>query len=149
MMQSANNMNTGNSMNAENSMNSDSNMNMGNGMNSGSNMNMGNGMNSGNNMNMRKPMAPGSGMRRERMNQQQMLEWVMMLTLCAIDMNLYLDTHPDDSDALDYLNQCSELLKSARRTYEASYGSFTVAGGTPFETFTWVETPMPWEGGGR
>lgn len=87
-------------------------------------------------------------MNKERMNQQQLLEWVMMLTLCAYDMQLYLDTHPTDQDAIDYFNQCNELLSSAKRTYEASYGSFTANSGTPYgDRFSWVDTPMPWEGG--
>jgi spore coat protein JB len=85
----------------------------------------------------------------KRMNQTQMLEWIMMLTLCIVDMNLYLDTHPDDEEAIDYFNECAELLKNAKRTYEASYGTFTAFGGAPYETFTWVDTPMPWEGGNR
>lgn len=87
-------------------------------------------------------------MTRERMNQNQLLEWIMMLNLCAIDMQLYLDTHPSDSDAIDYFNQCSELLRTAKRTYEASYGPFTACAGVPYENrFNWIDTPMPWEGG--
>ncbi len=114
-------------------------------MNGVNNMNCTNNTNSMNNMNGMNNMG---SMNRERMSQRQLLEWVMMLTLCTVDMNLYLDTHPEDQDALAYFNQCVELLKSARRTYEAFYGSFTAVGGAPFESsFTWVETPMPWEGG--
>ncbi len=109
--------------------------------------NMGN-PNSMNHMNGMNGMSGMNGMNRERMGQKQLLEWVMMLTVCAVDMNLYLDTHPQDQEAMDYYNQCVELLKSAKRTYEASYGSFTAAAGVPYESsFTWVETPMPWEGG--
>lgn len=86
-------------------------------------------------------------MNKERMNQGQLLEWIQMLTLCAYDMQLYLDTHPDDKDALDYFNQCTQLLNNATQTYEASYGPFSVNSAAPFESWTWVETPMPWEGG--
>lgn len=88
-----------------------------------------------------------NGMNKERMNQNQLLEWIQMLTLCAYDMQLYLDTHPHDSDALDYFNQCNELLTSATRTYEAKYGPMSVNRAAPFDRWSWVETPMPWEGG--
>ena len=87
-------------------------------------------------------------MNRERMNQNQMLEWIMMLHLCSFDMQLYLDTHPTDQKAIDYFNQCNELLRSAKKTYEASYGPFTADAGVPYgDRFSWVDVPMPWEGG--
>ena len=88
-----------------------------------------------------------SMMNTEQMNQHQLLEWIQMLTLCSYDMQLYLDTHPCDQDALDYFNQCAELLKNATCTYESNYGPFQVNQAAPFEKWTWVETPMPWEGG--
>ena len=41
-------------------------------------------------------------MQQKRMNQKELYEWIMMLGFCAVDMMLYLDTHPDDEEALNY-----------------------------------------------
>lgn len=82
----------------------------------------------------------------QRMNRQQLMEWIMMLGFCSVDMALYLDTHPTDVDALDYYKQCRELYEDARKTYEASYGPLTIGGVNSDSEWTWVEGPMPWEG---
>jgi spore coat protein JB len=81
------------------------------------------------------------------MNQRELYEWIMMLGFCALDMTLYLDTHPDDMDALDYWNQCNELYRSAMESYEERYGLLTLGGGQPLESWDWNIAPMPWEGG--
>ena len=43
---------------------------------------------------------PNQDMQQKRMNQKELYEWIMMLGFCAVDMMLYLDTHPDDEEAL-------------------------------------------------
>ena len=47
------------------------------------------------------------------MNRSELYRWVMALGFCAYDMLLYLDTHPDDAQALSYYNLCNELYNSA------------------------------------
>ena len=51
------------------------------------------------------------------MNRSELYRWVMALGFCAYDMLLYLDTHPDDAQALSYYNQCNELYNSAKKTF--------------------------------
>ena len=51
------------------------------------------------------------------MNQRQMLEWVMMLGFCAFDMQLYLDTHPCDREALAYYRECVDMYKKAKERH--------------------------------
>lgn len=82
----------------------------------------------------------------QRMNRQQLMEWIMMLGFCSIDMALYLDTHPTDTNALDYYKQCRELYQNARATYEESFGPLTMGGVNSESEWTWGEGPMPWEG---
>ena len=55
------------------------------------------------------------------MNRSELYRWVMALGFCAYDMLLYLDTHPDDAQALSYYNQCNELYNSAKKTYEERF----------------------------
>lgn len=88
-------------------------------------------------------------MNQGRMNQKQLMRWIMMLGLCQDDMELYLDTHQDDAKALAYYNQCLELLNEAKRAYEEEYGPLTTEPDQPLENWDWTKTPWPWEGGYR
>ena len=78
------------------------------------------------------------------MNQRQLMEYVMMLGFCVMDMHLYLDTHPTDANALEYYDQYLEMYNNARTKYESNFGPLT-ADASCRDRWTWIETPMPWE----
>ena len=90
---------------------------------------------------MNKPNRP------QQMTRNELFNWVSMLGFCAFDMALYLDTHPDDEEALNYFNQCNELYRSARDTYEEQFGSLRMIQNQPLDSWDWNTAPMPWEGG--
>ena len=79
-------------------------------------------------------------------SRQQMLKWVDMLSFAVQEANLYLDTHPDDAQALSYYNQCNELYNSAKKTYEERFEPLSAFGSQPLEDWDWNAGPMPWEG---
>lgn len=87
------------------------------------------------------------GNQMQPMNQQELCEWVMMLGFCTYDMLLYLDTHPDDEEALNYFNQSKELYNSAKKSYEERYGTLSAFTDQPLDSWDWNTAPMPWEGG--
>lgn len=80
------------------------------------------------------------------MNQKQMLEWVMMLGFCAFDMQLYLDTHPCDKEAIAYYRECVNMYKQAKERYERTFGPLQASSSMDEEFWTWSEVPLPWEG---
>ena len=49
------------------------------------------------------------------MNQKQMMEWVQALGFVVVDMQLYLDTHPCDEEALAYYKVSVENYKNAKK----------------------------------
>ena len=67
------------------------------------------------------------------MNLSELYRFVMALGFCAYDMLLYLDTHPDDAQALSYYNQCNELYNSAKKTYEERFEPLSAFGSQPLE----------------
>ena len=81
------------------------------------------------------------------MNKKQMRDWIYRLGFCADDMQLYLDTHYNDQEAIEYFNQCNELYRSARDTYEEQFGSLRMIPNQPLDSWDWNTAPMPWEGG--
>ena len=93
-------------------------------------------------------MMEGAVKKRGYMSRRQMLEWVMMLGFCAYDMMLYLDTHPTDSDALEYYEECNRMYQEAKRAYEEAYGPLTAESAhTNQGKWSWGMQPLPWEGG--
>lgn len=61
------------------------------------------------------------------------------------DLNLYLDVHPNDVEALrkfsEYRNKSNELITK----YERKYGPLAVKGDVSTNTpFNWVTTSWPW-----
>lgn len=86
-------------------------------------------------------------MRQKRMNQKELYEWIMMLGFCAVDMMLYLDTHPDDEEALNYFNQCNTLYNAAKQSYQEQFGLLNAFSEQERFSWDWNTAPMPWEGG--
>lgn len=80
------------------------------------------------------------------MNRMQMLEWVQTLGFVVVDMNLYLDTHPCDTEALAYYKEAVMKYKEAKSQFEATYGPLTASSSMDCDRWTWADTPLPWEG---
>ena len=80
------------------------------------------------------------------MNRKQMLDWVSMLGFCALDMMLYLDTHPCDTEAIAYYRQCVNMYTQAREQFEENFGPLQAQNSMADNSWAWADMPMPWEG---
>ncbi len=80
-------------------------------------------------------------------NQVQMLLQIQQLSFVATDLNLYLDTHPNDQQALTMFNQVHKDLLQAVRSYEQTYGPMLNYGYSPNvqNCWKWIDSPWPWE----
>jgi spore coat protein JB len=64
----------------------------------------------------------------------------------AIELNLYLDTHPQDKRALELYNETVERLYALLEDYERHYGPISNFGLSPSSyPWQWIEEPWPWE----
>lgn len=76
----------------------------------------------------------------------EMLKTIMALEFTAVDLNLYLDTHPEDQRALTDFNQVAQQLQGLKAKYEQlfrpllNYGHASGGHG-----WAWIEDPWPWE----
>lgn len=83
-------------------------------------------------------------------DQEQLFLQIQQLSFICTDLNLFLDTHPDNERAaLDY--SCySQQLNSAVREYEEKFGPLNNFGmGYHGPEFKWCMSPWPWEYKGR
>ena len=83
---------------------------------------------------------------KNKMTKNQLMDWIYCLGFCADDMQLYLDTHFDDKNALEYFNQCNELLRNTRNEYQDKYGPLLIIERNTSDYWDWNDGKMPWEG---
>lgn len=79
-------------------------------------------------------------------DRERLLWRIQALSFTAVDLNLYLDTHPWDTRALADYNQISAALAQTRALYEQLYGpmlNFGMSCGG--DSWRWVEEPWPWQ----
>lgn len=69
---------------------------------------------------------------------------LMALGFAIGELGLYLDTHPDDREALELHNSYVRMYQEAVQKFEAQYGPIRQA--TVMEDkYTWLKNPWPWE----
>lgn len=78
--------------------------------------------------------------------QAQMLREIQALEFAAIELTLYLDTHPNEKEPLNDYRMVSERLNQLKAQYERMYGPLSAYGFSPTEyPWRWIESPWPWE----
>ena len=74
-----------------------------------------------------------------------LLQRVDELSMMVVDLNLYLDTHPFDEDAMEAYRKYNEMLHMAVKEYEEYYGPLRISNAEPVKKWTWALTPWPWQ----
>lgn len=78
---------------------------------------------------------------------QQLMDTINHSSFAVDDMLLYLDTHPEDQEALSYYQQqlCDRI--EAMNEYARLYGPLTkdLTGGSCRDSWKWMMQPWPWE----
>jgi spore coat protein JB len=77
--------------------------------------------------------------------QNTLLARIMVTSFVLLETGLFLDTHPDNEDALAYYRQYLKMNKEAAAAYAGKYGMLSRS--DLGETGNWqrVEGPWPWE----
>lgn len=79
---------------------------------------------------------------------RRMLMDISVLDFTTTDLREYLDTHPDDVDAISYFHRYNSMLNQATKDYTAKFGPIRQnMPGTCMDEWKWATSPMPWEGG--
>lgn len=68
------------------------------------------------------------------------------LDFLAIDLHLYLNTHPNDQDALIKYNKVIALAAEARKKYEEVFGPlYSFRSPSQEQEWSWLSEYSPWE----
>ncbi|MDR5659027.1 spore coat protein CotJB [Serpentinicella sp. ANB-PHB4] len=79
-------------------------------------------------------------------DREALLRQIQEVEFATLELNLYLDTHPTDNNALIQYNQLSNQLLMLKQQYDMCYGPLLNFGFSPSQyPFRWIEGPWPWE----
>ena len=76
---------------------------------------------------------------------EALLKQISTYQFAALDLQMYLDTHPNDRSALMSMQKYEDKARALRKEYERRFGPirpFDMYGDTRFE---WVKDPWPWD----
>lgn len=64
----------------------------------------------------------------------------------ALDLQLYIDTHPENTDAIAVYNETVRALQKKQAEYIKSHGPlFSFIDVSDEKRFNWIDSPWPWE----
>ena len=77
-------------------------------------------------------------------NQQKKLYEIQAISFAAHDLNLYLDTHPEDQTMSTLLNDYLRKKRELTKSYEEEYGPLTIDSESMDSAYNWIKK-WPWE----
>ena len=74
---------------------------------------------------------------------------LMALDFVTQELALYLDTHPNDTEAFKTWKSFVALAREGRKRYVEMYGPVMRSDTAKFDCWVWPEDPWPWNAGGK
>jgi spore coat protein JB len=79
------------------------------------------------------------------MSRDELLAQLSAADFYLIELNLYLNTHPTDAEAISLRNTMVKKAKELREEYERSYGMLLANMSASKVPWQWIENPWPWQ----
>lgn len=69
------------------------------------------------------------------------------LSFAIDELELFLDTHPDNIKAIGLLTEFRKRYNDAVTAYESQYGPYIVTSDdvNPTDRWSWIDSPWPWD----
>ena len=80
-------------------------------------------------------------------NEKTLAEAVMAVRFAMIDLQLYLDMHPESVEALRTYTEYNSRLRELTAQYVRNFGPLSMYDVSGNDGWAWGEAPMPHEGG--
>ncbi|KHE72856.1 spore coat protein CotJB [Halobacillus sp. BBL2006] len=79
-------------------------------------------------------------------NRYELMEKIQMVDFALVELTLYLDTHPQDSQAIQQFNELAVQSRDLKTVYEQYFGPLRQYGGS-FSGYpwNWGDSPWPWQ----
>ena len=82
--------------------------------------------------------------------QKDLLHWINVVSFALNDIQLFLDAHPCDRNAMEAFDNYRTERETALKEYARLYGPLTVGtvNMSACDTWNWINSPWPWQKGG-
>lgn len=82
-------------------------------------------------------------------SREQLLQHISEVSFAVNDIHLFLDTHPNCQEAMDYYREKVMERRKCMKEYAENFGPLTVddAFRSSENCWKWVTEPFPWEKG--
>lgn len=86
----------------------------------------------------------------DRPCRKDLMNHINEVSFAVDDVKLFLDTHPDNEDALQYFQEFSRMRNQALKEYASYYGPLTIdtTVSSCLDQWSWIDEPWPWQKGG-
>ncbi|MBQ1504376.1 MAG: spore coat protein CotJB [Oscillospiraceae bacterium] len=78
------------------------------------------------------------------MNRAELLRAIQIADFALVEANLFLDSHPDDENALRYYGTYKKRLDELTEDYVNQFGPLTARQYEGWDRWKWVDEPFPW-----
>ena len=78
------------------------------------------------------------------MDRDKLLKEIMILDFAAVDLGLYLNTHPNDERAINLYNTVINKADGCRTNFEKFFGPLCSFRSSSRKCWTWADNPWPW-----
>ena len=79
-------------------------------------------------------------------SKDQLLRLIATTGFACVDACLYLDTHPEDSEAIAYFREMNLKYQEALHEYSQKYSPLNLSHvHHPTDYWKWVDQPWPWQ----
>lgn len=79
-------------------------------------------------------------------NKNSLLKEIQITKFAVIEANLFLDSHPNDQEALKFFKKNADKLHELMMEWEEKYGRIKSTSDGQMR-WAWVDNPWPWEMG--
>ncbi len=80
------------------------------------------------------------------MDRDTLLSKLTALDFMAVDLSLYLNTHPNEKKVVEKYNSIIKEADIIRAEYEKNFGPLcSYRSFSPNNKWTWIDNPWPWD----
>jgi len=79
------------------------------------------------------------------MERDALLKHITCLDFMAVDLHLFLNTHPHDYEALSLFNKIVASSQKSKQLFESKYQPLFPFSSQSGRNWRWIDEPWPWE----
>lgn len=83
----------------------------------------------------------------KNMCKEDLMKIITQASFAMDDTRLFLDTHPNCVEAIDFHKKMEKIRQEAWKEYTEKFGPLSFYDTGDSEYWEWNKGPMPWEGG--